>query len=623
MFILFQAGVPCEWATDSQHFLLEYFDTIRKSPSQIYHSALPFCPSSSWLRKCYAMELSQEIKVVKGLPPVWGRCSRIVALDDNPWALACWNDTIAVSLQSGNIIILDAITGIRKSVLSGHTEGVTSLAFSSDGMSLVSGSNDETLKLWDVQTGGIVKTFYGHTKNVCSVSISPDWTMIASGSWDHTIVLWDVQTGERCCTMEQKGYVDYISFSPTDPECLISASGGVIQWLDTRGHQIEPTYNGSCAAFSPDGTCFVSCGEKVTVRDSYSRVTMAELPAPNNDINHCCFSQKGRYIAIASGTTAYIWDTTSLGPYLIETLTGHTDQITSLVFSTSSLISASLDQSVKFWQIGTSPTKPVATSNPKPLASASIKSVALQAKDGIVISSDSDGVVRVWDLLDGHQKCSFQTSAKGKIDMQQLDGKLIVVWYDWKIGAPGKVHVWDSEKGEQLKPFGECWSRVLDLKISGDGSKSKVFLLDYQSIQAWSLQTGELVGKAVFTEQQPDSLIVDGSRVWLSGLDPLGWGLIGSNFMGWDFGILESPPVPLPNTLPNIPHLSFIKETGQDQTGRSWVEDTITGKLVLHLPERFSEVSTKTNLRWDDRYLVAGHSSGEVSILDFKHVYFE
>jgi WD40 repeat protein len=55
------------------------------------------------------------------------------------------------------------------------------LAFSSDGTSLVSGSDDCTVKLWDVQTGGTVKTFFGHTELVLSVSISADYTIIASG----------------------------------------------------------------------------------------------------------------------------------------------------------------------------------------------------------------------------------------------------------------------------------------------------------------------------------------------------------------------------------------------------------------------------------------------------------
>ena len=562
--------------------------------------------------------------MVKGLPAVWGTCSRTVALNGNPWALVCWRDTIAVGLQSGNIIIIDAITGICKSVLSGHTDDVTSLAFSLDGASLVSGSNNKTLKLWDVQTGGVIKTFCGHANNVCSTSISPDCTMIASGSWDHKIHLWDVQTGECSHIIEQNGYVDHVEFSPVDPQHLISVSGGTIQKWDINGHQIGPAYHGSCAAFSPDGTQFVSGGEMITIRNSDSGATVAEFLAPKNTIHHCCFSPNGRYVAIDTGTTAYIWNITGSDPHLIETLSGHTDQITSLAFSNSSLISASLDQSVKFWQFGAPSTNSVAI-DPKsiPLSPASIKSVTLQAKHGIAISSDSGGVVRVWDLSTGYQKCSFQTPAKGRIDMQQIDDRLIVVWYDWKIGAPGKIHVWDADKGELLQTFGECWTRVLDLKMSGDGLKSQVFLLDHQSIQAWSLWTGELVGKAVFEEQQPDSLIVDGSRIWLLGSEPIRWGLTDSKLIGWDFGILGSPPAALPNMFPNIPHLSFLNETGQDQTGRSWIEDTVTGRVLLHLPERFSEVSTKTNLRWDDRYLVAGHSSGEVSILDFNHVYLK
>jgi len=70
-FTFIQTGVPCKWTNDSQRFLLEHFDKIHGSSSQIYHSALPFAPSSSWLCKHYSTELSKEIKVVKGLPVGW------------------------------------------------------------------------------------------------------------------------------------------------------------------------------------------------------------------------------------------------------------------------------------------------------------------------------------------------------------------------------------------------------------------------------------------------------------------------------------------------------------------------------------------------------------------------
>ena len=126
--------------------------------------------------------------MVKGLSTEWGACSHTVPLDSCGLALSCCKNIIAVGLELRDIIIFNAITGAQIATLSGHICEVNSLAFSSDGMSLVSGSDDRTVKLWDVQTGRVVKTFYGHTDGVWSVSISMDYTIIASGSCDKTIV---------------------------------------------------------------------------------------------------------------------------------------------------------------------------------------------------------------------------------------------------------------------------------------------------------------------------------------------------------------------------------------------------------------------------------------------------
>ena len=214
--MIFQEGDLSQWTTDTQHFLLENFDTICNSPSHIYHSALPFSPSSSWLQKCYGAKLPLMVKVVKGLPTKWGVCSRTVFLDSPIYALSFQNNSIAVGSRSEDIAILDATTGSQTAILSGHTSAVYGLVFSSDGTSLVSGSQDKTVKLWDLQTGGVIKTFSGHTNWVWSVSISADFTTIASGSDDRSIRLWNIQTGECYQTVEQQERVKYVSFSPTD-----------------------------------------------------------------------------------------------------------------------------------------------------------------------------------------------------------------------------------------------------------------------------------------------------------------------------------------------------------------------------------------------------------------------
>jgi WD40 repeat protein len=293
--------------------------------------------------------------------------------------------------MSGDILFLNAITGSQVAVLSGHTQKVTSLAFFPDGTSLVSGSWDATVKLWDVQTGGVVKTFCGHTDPVNSVSISANYTMIASGSSDRTVRLWEIQTGECHCVIEQVQGVDHVIFSPTDPQYLISASGGDIWMWDISGHQVGPTHEGTCAAFSPDGTHFISCQKVVsTIQNSNSRVTVTKCQTPSYrptySIVDSSFSPDGRLVAAASGNLIYVWDITNPNPLLVETFIDDIGYFTSLAFSSpSTLISASHGNSVRFWQIGGLSTDPVAAGpTPTPAAPAVIKSVHLRAENGIV-----------------------------------------------------------------------------------------------------------------------------------------------------------------------------------------------------------------------------------------------
>jgi WD40 repeat protein len=192
--------------------------------------------------------------MIKGTSAKWGTCSCTVLLDSCTLALSYWNNTIAVGCGDRNIIILDAITGSQVAILSGHTGWVRSVAFSSDGRSLVSGSYDANVKLWDVETGGVAKTFYGHTEFVWSVAISADCTRIASGSEDEIIYLWDVHTEKHLYTIKQQQTIFHVSFSPIDPQQIISISGSKVWHWDINGHQVPPTYDGTHVAFSPDHT---------------------------------------------------------------------------------------------------------------------------------------------------------------------------------------------------------------------------------------------------------------------------------------------------------------------------------------------------------------------------------
>ena len=553
--------------------------------------------------------------MVKGLPTGWGACSRIVRPGHTTVTLTCWKDSIAVGLGSGDIIILDGITGSQTATLSGHPRGVRSLAFFSDGTSLVSGSDDMNIKLWDMQTGGVIKTFCGHTNYVRSVSISSDCTVVASGSDDKTIRLWDIWMEECHHVIEQQDFVVHVRFSPTDPQCIISVSGDKVWYWNINGHQTNHVHNGFCIAFSLDGAQFVSChGEDIVVQNSSSGRIVAKFHVANSKIQRCCFSPDGKLIATAADKTAHVWDITSPQSHPIKTFVGHTNYITSLAyFSPSSLVSSSYDGSVRFWEISATQADPVVPDlESTSFTSAQIVFITLQAEDGIAISSDLGGVVRTWDISTGLCKASFHIPAISYIlgDVRLINSSLIFVW-----SVKGKIHIWNVEKGELLQIIDATWGGfdiVADVRISGDGSK--VFCLHTLSIQAWSIQTGELVSEMSLVYCASErSLIVGGSRVWVHcpWLNPL----------GWDFGTPGSPPVQLlnpPLLLPNNP-LHVTTNAKLWDIKQSMIKDAVTGRVVFQLPGRFAK---PVKSQWDGRYLVTGYKFGEVLILDFNHVHF-
>ena len=541
--------------------------------------------------------------MVKGLLAGWESCFRTVRLTCFALAIAYWKDTIAVGLPSREIITLDGTTGIQMAILSGHTGQVGSLAFMPDGISLVSGSDDKTIKLWDVQTGGVVKTFYGHTGSICSVSISSDCTMIASGAWDKTVRLWNIQAEECHHVIEQQDTVCHVRFSPTDPQYLVSVTFDKIWHWNINDYQSKPAHNGSDFNFSRDGTQFVSYyNGDVVVQNSTSGEIVAKSNIDNYPCHHCCFSPDGRLIAAAAGFTVYVWDTTSSHPHPIKIFAGHTGIITSLIFSSpSSLISSSQDYLVKFWEVGTlQADQVVANLESISPTSAQIQTIALQAEDHIAISCDSDGVVKTWDISTGCCKATFQTIAKhaDRSDVWLTNSGSMIVW-----SVDADIFVWDLETGK-LRVAVTMGSDIQDVKISGDGSN--VFCLCQESIQALSTWTGEVIGEVGLEGWGFQRyLTVHGSRVWFH--SP--W----SESIGWDFGTPGSPPVQLSNSQLVLPHNAKLWDV--DQCG---IKDAVTGRVVLKLPERFARPIKSL---WDGRYLVAGYKSGDVLILDFDHVY--
>ena len=94
-------------------------------------------------------------------------------------------------------------------VQTGHAAPIASVAFSPDGRYVLSGSQDHTLKLWDVYSGHEIRSFNGHTQAVSGVAFVPGSRFAVSGSWDSTLKIWDVTTGEEIRSLE--GHTDKVT----------------------------------------------------------------------------------------------------------------------------------------------------------------------------------------------------------------------------------------------------------------------------------------------------------------------------------------------------------------------------------------------------------------------------
>ncbi len=110
----------------------------------------------------------------------------------------------------------DATNGNKLLILEGHTAAIFSVAFSTNGQRIVTGSQDQTAKVWDAVTGTNLLTYSkGHSGRVWSVAFSRDGQRIVSGGWDRIAKVWDAANGDELCTLVgHRGAVLSVAFSP-------------------------------------------------------------------------------------------------------------------------------------------------------------------------------------------------------------------------------------------------------------------------------------------------------------------------------------------------------------------------------------------------------------------------
>lgn len=287
--------------------------------------------------------------------------------------------------------------------LKGHADAVNSVAFSSDGKLLASGSKDEAIILWNPLTGEKIRKLTGHEGSVYSVAFSHDGELLASCSEDEKIFLWNPETGKILRTMQHNG-VRSLAFSP-DGRILASASslGTIRLWNPNTGEQnktiqkkisLKHKEHITSVAFSADGKLLASGSWDNTIKLWNIEIKKEEtLTGHNHVVSSVTFSSDGRLLASGSwDKTVKLWNPKTKAE--IGTLSGHEAFVTSVAFSPNSkvLASCSWDGIIKLWNPHTG-AEIITFSEHR----GAVNAVAFSPGDEMLLASGSaDGTIKLW-----------------------------------------------------------------------------------------------------------------------------------------------------------------------------------------------------------------------------------
>jgi len=424
-------------------------------------------------RRTRSMNLQPAGRFLMPTPQHWppelavlkGHTNRVYSV-----AVSADGSTVVSGSNDRTVRLWDTATGKQKAVLEGHTHWVASVAVSADGSRVVSGSHDKTVRLWDAATGKQQAVLEGHNDWVTSVAVTADGSMVVSGSRDKTVRLWDSATGKQKAVLD--GHTNWVTSVAVgvDGSTVVSGSQDGTVWLwdaatgkqqaELKGH----TKRVASVAVSADGSMVVSGSYDKTVRlwDAATGKQKAVLEGHANRVTSVAVSVNGSTMVSGSDDkTVLLWNITTGKQQ--RALKEHTDKVNSVAVSAdgSTVVSGSDDNTVRLWNAATGKQTRALTKHTD-----FVTSVAVSADGSTVVSGSHDNTVRLWDAATGKQKAVLE----GHTDFVTS----VAVSADGSTVASGShdntVRLWDASTGKQKAVLEGHSNWVISVAVSADVS---------------------------------------------------------------------------------------------------------------------------------------------------------
>jgi len=365
---------------------------------------------------------------------------------------------------------------IPHSVLRGHRDGVTAVAFSPDDRWLVTASEDTTARVWRSDGTGVPRVLpsqalRGHSGEVTAASFSPDGGRVVTASRDGTARVWTLDGSDNPVVLDGHGGAllaaefshdgDRIVTAAEDGSARVWARDGTGEPVVLRGHTAAVT----AAAFSPDDAWVATASADGTARiwRSDGSGEPRVLSGHTDQVLGLDFSPDGTRLVTASrDNTARVWDLRGSSPPVV--LAGHEGWVWRAVFSHDgkTVATASADNTARLWWADGHGTPRVLRGHKD-----WVRDIAFSPDDATVLTASHDGEARLW-RVDGGTTAAELAGHKGWVRAAVFshDGRQVATASD-----DGTVRLWDAHPVPDPQLFEGHQNQVWDARLSHDGKR--------------------------------------------------------------------------------------------------------------------------------------------------------